>query len=162
MKQTLAAARDAFVASMKRETTGPELTRLIAVLDDLIKWSVARPKSLSFRTDGASSVFGFQLAGSSTMFWSARVTRGDAPTLEIYPPTGRMLSAEVREKVKETLNANSRHATADDRGLRIGFGALKNANARQAILAQLEELTRCEPAATSVPAVASVQAAAAS
>lgn len=152
MKQTLATARDAFVASMKRETTGPELTRLVAVLDDLIKWSVARPKALAFRVDGATSVFGFQLAGSTTMFWSARVTRGDAPTLEIYPPTGRTLSAELREKVKETLNANSRQPTADDRGLRIGFGALKNATARQAILAQLEELTRCAPA---VPAATS-------
>ena len=148
MKQNLAAARDAFVASMKRETTGPELARLVAVLDDLIKWSVARPKALAFRDDAGRSVFGFQVAGSSTMFWSARVTRGDAPTLEIYPPTGRTLSAEMREKVRETLNAASRQRTADDRGLRIGFGALKNATARQAVLAQLDELTRCEPAAT--------------
>ena len=146
MQQNLATARDAFVASMKRETTGPELMRLVAVLDDLIKWSVARPKALSVRTDGASTVFGVQLAGSHTLFWAARVPRGDAPTLEIYPPTGRTLSAEMREKVKETLNANSRHATADERGLRIGFGALKNATARQAVLAQLDELTRCEPA----------------
>jgi len=147
MKQNLAAARDAFVASMKRETTGPELTRLVAVLDDLIKWSVARPKALAFRDDTARTVFGFQLADSpTTMFWSAKVTRGDAPTLEIYPPTGRTLSAELREKVKETLNAHCRQPTADERGLRIGFGALKNPSARQAVLAQLEELTKCAPA----------------
>jgi len=147
MQRNLATARDAFVASMKRETTGPELTRLVAVLDDLIKWSVARPKTLAFRDGAGSAVFGFQLAGSSTLFWSARVTRGDAPTLEIYPPTGRTLSAELREKVKDTLNANSRTPAADDRSLRIGFGALKNATAREAVLAQLDELTRCAPAA---------------
>jgi len=145
MHRNLATARDAFVASMKRDTTGRELARLVAVLDDLIKWSVARPKALAFRGD-TSTAFGFQLAGSGTMFWSARVTRGDAPTLEIYPPTGRTLSAEMREKVKETLNAISRRPAADDRSLRIGFGALKNATARETVLAQLDELTRCAPA----------------
>jgi len=146
MPSNLATARDAFVASMKRDTTGRELARLVAVLDDLIKWSVARPKALAFRDDTASTAFGFQLAGSGTMFWSARVTRGDAPTLEIYPPTGRTLSAEMREKVKETLNAISRRPTADERSLRVGFGALKNATARETVLAQLDELTRCAPA----------------
>ena len=85
MPSNLATARDAFVASMKRDTTGRELARLVAVLDDLIKWSVARPKALAFRGDTASTAFGFQLAGSGTMFWSARFFLNDAATAGLHP-----------------------------------------------------------------------------
>jgi hypothetical protein len=154
MQRNLATARETFITAMKRETSGAELVRLIAVLDALIKWSVARPKSLAFQaSESANGALGFQLAGSKTMFWSARVMRGDAPKLEIYPATGRLLDPEVRARVMSTLNAISRSPLADDRGLCVGFGALKNAAAREAVLAQLEELTKTAPAVRGQAAV---------
>lgn len=160
MQRNLATAREAFITAMKRETTGAELVRLVAVLDALIKWSVARPKSLAFQaTESANGALGFQIAGSKTMLWSARVMRGDAPKLEIYPATGRLLDPELRAKIVTTLNAISRSPLADDRGLCVGFGALKNAAARDAVLAHLEELTKAAPAARA-PSTASAPAAA--
>jgi hypothetical protein len=125
---------------MKRDTTGAELSRLVAVLDALIKWSVARPQALSFQDGTAAGVLAFECVESKEVCWSARVTRGDAPKLEIYPPTGRSLSPETRAKVVETINAYARTGlNADDR-LRIGFGTLKNANALAAVTALLDEL----------------------
>jgi hypothetical protein len=141
MAPSLSAARAAFVTSMKRETSGPELTRLVAVLDDLIKWSVARPKMLSFHeTDAPSAVLSFVCAGSKTLCWSARVMRGDAPTLELYPPTGRSLSPETRARLTEMLNTHSRAVVAENGRLRIGFGALKNGAAFEAVTAMLSEV----------------------
>jgi hypothetical protein len=140
MSRTLPAAREAFVAAMKRDTTGAELSRLVAVLDTLIKWSVARPQTLSFQDDSAAGVLAFECVESKEVCWSARVTRGDAPKLELYPPTGRSLSPETRAKVVQAINAHVRQElTADDR-LRIGFGALKNANALAAVTTLLGEL----------------------
>jgi hypothetical protein len=141
MARTLSEARAGFVALMTRETKGPELTRLIAVLDGLIKWSVARPKALGFSDgDSAPAVLAFECVDSKTVCWSVRVTRGDAPKLELYPPTGRSLSPETRAKIVETLNAYSRVAHADANRLRIGFGALKNAAAFEAVTALLGEV----------------------
>jgi len=140
MSRTLPAAREAFVAAMKRDTTGAELSRLVAVLDALIKWSVARPQTLSFQDGSAAGVLAFECVESKEVCWSARVTRGDAPKLELYPPTARSLSPETRAKVVETINTYARTGlNADDR-LRIGFGTLKNANALAAVTALLGEL----------------------
>ena len=141
MSRTLPAARDAFVAAMKRETSGAELTRLVAVLDALIDWSQKRPQTLSFHNDdGSSGVLAFECVGSKAVCWSARVTRGDAPKLEIYPPTGRSLSAEDRARVIEILNSYSRQALSEKDRLRIGFGALKNGAAFEAITSVLAEV----------------------
>jgi len=140
MSRTLPVARDEFVAAMKRDTTGAELARLVAVLDALIKWSVARPQTLSFQGGTAAGVLAFECVESKEVCWSARVARGDAPKLELYPPTGRSLSPETRAKVVETINAHTRQGlNADDR-LRVGFGALKNANALAAVTTLLGEL----------------------
>src|SRR3712207_2115017 len=49
MSRTLAVARQEFVAAIKRDTPGPDGPRLVAVLDALIAWSVARPALLAFR-----------------------------------------------------------------------------------------------------------------
>lgn len=141
MSRTLPAARDAFITAMKRDTSGTELPRLVAVLDALIKWSVAHPKQLTFKTDESSgTVLSFERVGTKAVFWSARVLRGDAPKLEIYPPTGRLLDPEARAKVRETLNANSRETLTETDRLRIGFGALKNVAARTPVLAMLDEI----------------------
>ena len=140
MSRPLPVAREAFVAAMKRDTTGAELSRLVAVLDALIKWSVARPQTLSFQDGSAAGVLAFECVESKEVCWSARVTRGDAPKLELYPPTARSLSPETRAKVVETINAYARQGlNADDR-LRIGFGTLKNANALAAVTTLLGEL----------------------
>lgn len=141
MTRTLSVARETFVAAIKRDTPGTELPRLVAVLDALIQWSVARPELLAFRTDdGASPTVSFERVGSKVVFWSARVTRGEGPKLEIYPPTGRSLSVEDRMKVMDTLNIHSRDVLVEGDRLRIGFGALKNVAARTAVLALLDEL----------------------
>jgi hypothetical protein len=140
MSRTLPSARDAFVAAMKRETTGPELSRLVGVLDTLIKWSVAHPQKLAFQDDSAPGVLAFQCVDSKEVCWSARTTRGNAPKLELYPQSGRSLSAESRAKVVDTLNAHARQALNENDRLRIGFGALKNANALAAVTALLGEL----------------------
>ena len=68
------------------------------------------------------------------------MTRGDAPKLEIYPPTGRSLSAEDRARVIEILNSHSRQALGEKDRLRIGFGALKNGAALEAVTSVLGEV----------------------
>jgi hypothetical protein len=141
MSRTLAAAHQQFVAAIQRDTPGPDLPRLVKVLDALIAWSVARPGKLAFRSDeGRNEVIGFGLVGTKVVFWSAQVTRGAGPKLEIYPPTGRALSAEERASVLETLNAHSREALVEGDRLRIGFGALKNDAARAAVLGLMDQL----------------------
>ena len=140
MSRTLPIARDAFVTAMKRETSGVELARLVAVLDALIKWSVGRPNVLSFQSDSPGGVLAFQCVESKEVCWSARVTRGDAPKLELYPPTARSLSPEAREKVVKTFNTYAREELGANDRLRIGFGALKNSNALEAVTTLLGEL----------------------
>jgi hypothetical protein len=147
MSRTLPAAREAFVAAMKRETSGTELTRLVAVLDGLIKWSVARPQAVSFNgADSAAGVLAFQLAGTKSTLWSARVARGDAPKLELHLPGG----AEERARIMETLNAHSRSALVEKDRLRIGFGALKNGAAFDAVTRLLGEMSTRNAAPMSV------------
>jgi hypothetical protein len=137
MARTLPVAREAFVAAMKRETSGAELTRLVAVLDALIKWSVARPKAVTFRNaDSSAGVLAFECVESKAILWSARVARGDAPKLELHVGAG----SETRAKIMETLNAHSRSVLIEKDRLRIGFGALKNGAALDAVTSLLGEL----------------------
>lgn len=137
MARTLPVAREAFIAAMKRETSGAELTRLVAVLDALIKWSVARPKAVSFHSaDSSAGVLAFAYADSKTMLWSVRVARGDAPKLELHFSGG----PEARARIMETINAHSRSALIEKDRLRIGFGALKNGAALDAVTSLLNEL----------------------
>ena len=141
MSRTLPLAHQAFVAAIQRDTPGTDLPRLVAVLDALIAWSVARPEHLVFRADeGRNDVVSFERTGSKVVFWSAQVTRGTGPKLEIYPPTGRALSAEDRTTVMETLNLHSRELLVEGDRLRIGFGALKNVAARTAVLDLMDRL----------------------
>ena len=141
MSHTLPLAREAFLAEINRETAGTERSRFAVVLDALIEWSVARPELLAFRADKGPSIgVSFERVGSQVVFWSARVTRGKGPKLEIYPPTGRSLSAEERAQVMQTLNAHSRAVLVEGDRLRIGFAALKNVEARTAVLALMDQL----------------------
>ena len=141
MGRTLPVARETFVAAIKRDTSGSDLPRLVSVLDALIAWSVARPELLVLRDEsGPNASVSFECVGTKVVLWSSRVTRGEGPRLEIYPPTGRSLTAEDRAMVMETLNAHSREALLEGDRLRIGFGALKNDAARTAVLALLDQL----------------------
>lgn len=137
MPRTLPVAREAFVAAMKRETSGAELNRLVAVLDGLIKWSVARPKALTFHAaDSAAGVLAFESVESKAIVWSARIARGDAPKLELHVSG----SPEARARIMETLNAHSRATLIEKDRLRIGFGALKNGAAFDAVTRLLGDL----------------------
>ena len=141
MSRALPVAHEAFVAAIRRDKPGTDLPRFVAVLDALIAWSVARPNLLTFRADeGRKDVVSFDRAGSKAVFWSAQVTRGTGPRLEIHAPTARALSAVERTTVMETLNAYSREVLVEGDRLRIGFGALKNPTALAAVLALMEQL----------------------
>lgn len=141
MRRTLADARTSFVAALARDTPGTDLPRLVKVLDALIAWSTARSEQITFKADqGRGDAISFERAGSRVVFWSAQVTQGAGPRLEIYPPAGRALGADDRALVLETLNAHARPALEDSARLRIGFGALKNDAARGAVLALLKQL----------------------
>ena len=149
MSRTLPVARDAFVAAMKRETSGAELVRLVAVLDGLIKWSVARPKAICFHgADSAAGVLAFASVETKSIVWSARVARGDAPKLEVHVNG----SPEVRERIRETLNAHSRSVLVEKDRLRIGFGALKNDAAFDAVTTALGELVAAHSTPSKVTA----------
>ena len=141
MSRTLPVARQAFVAAIQRDKPGTDLPRFVAVLDALIAWSAARPALVAFRTDeGRKDVISFARTGTKAVFWSAQVTRGTGPRLEIHAPTARSLSAEERSTVMQTLNAHSRAVLVDGDRLRIGFGALKTPAALAAVLALMEQL----------------------
>ena len=147
MSRTLASARESFVAAATRDTPGTDLPRYVAVLDALIAWSTARPDLLEFRADaGKKDVVSFSRVRSKAVFWSAQVTRGVGPKLEIHAPSGQPLSAEERATVLQTLNSYSRTVLVEGDRLRIGFGALKNAAAQAAVLALMDQLlTRSTP-----------------
>jgi len=154
MNRTLSSAREAFIAAMTRDMPGTDLPRFVAVLDALIDWSVARPDLLEFRAgEGRKDVVSFSRVGSKAVFWSVQVTRGVGPKLEIHTPSDQPLSAEEREQVLQTLNTHSRAVLVEGDRLRIGFGALKNAAAQQAVLALMEQLL----AADTRPAESSLQ-----
>jgi hypothetical protein len=85
-------------------------------------------------------VLAFELEGTRTVFWSAQVTRGVGPALELFPRAAAALDEEERAMVRQTLNAHSRRELAVGDRLRIGFGALKNDAARAAVLALMAQL----------------------
>ncbi len=155
MSRTLPAAREAFVAAITRDTPGPDLPRLVAVLDALIAWSVARLGLLEFRGgEGRKDVVSFARAGAAgtkAVFWSAQVTRGVGPRLELHLPSATALDDARRAGVMETLNAHSRAVLVEGDRLRIGFGALKNAAAQAAVLALMEELLTGADQSTASP-----------
>ncbi len=139
--RTLHSARADFITTMNRDTASTERPRLLAVLDVMIAWSLARPKMLRFRVDETKScVVSFERIDTSEIFWSAVPARGDAPKLMLIPRAASVLSLEQRADAMDTVNANSRESlTADDK-LRIGFGALKNTVAREAVLSMMQRL----------------------
>jgi hypothetical protein len=159
MNRTLPLAREAFVAAITQDTPGTDLPRFVAVLDALIAWSVARPRLLAFRAAAGKGVVSFSRAGEKGPFWSAQVTRGVGPRLEIHLPSASALDDAQRARVMQTLNAHSRAVLVEGDRLRIGFGALKNAAAQAAVLALMDRLlaARDEPAEPS-PAGSSDQA----
>jgi hypothetical protein len=141
MTRSLPAARDEFIKQMNRDTGRTDRPRFLAVLDSIIEWSLARPDLLKFRVeDSRQGVVSFERVGSSVVFWSAHPTRGDAPKLELLPRAAAALAAEDRVAAMETLNAHSRVAMSEDDKLRIGFGALKNVNARTAVFGVMTQL----------------------
>ena len=54
MARTLPQARDEFIVAMNRDTAGTDRPRLLAVLDALIAWSVARPNLVRFRPEDST------------------------------------------------------------------------------------------------------------
>jgi hypothetical protein len=158
MSRTLPVAHQAFVAAIARDTSETELPRLVAVLDALVAWSAARAGVLAFRdADARSDVISFERlggAGARAVFWSAQVTRGAGPRLEIRAPSERPLTTEERAAALATLNAHSREVLVDGDRLRISFGALKNAAALAAVLALMQQLLTGsgEPAAAAAVA----------
>ena len=141
MSRTLPTAREALVAAIKRDTPGTDLPRYVAVLDAMIAWSNARPELLTFRdADTRTDVLSFNRAGTKEAFWTAQVTRGTGPRLELHLAASRPMSARDRAVVLETINAHSREVLEEGERLRIGFGALKNAAALAAIQNLMAEL----------------------
>jgi hypothetical protein len=141
MRRTLSTAHTSFVAAIRRDSPGTDLPRFVAVLDALIAWSAARPGKLAFRGDATrDDVISFGRVGSKASTWSAQVTLGEGPKLELLSPSDAPLSAEDRAMVMATLNAHSRVVLEEGDRLRIGFGALKNEAGRAAVLGLMEQL----------------------
>jgi hypothetical protein len=152
MSQSLSIARQAFVAAMQRETSGPDLPRYVAVLDAILAWSAARADGLTFRPGGKrTDVIRFDRANTKETLWSVQVARADAPKLEIHLAAGRPLSAADRASTMQVLNAQSREVLVEGDRLRIGFGALKNAAALAAVLEVMDRLL-ADPAPPTEPA----------
>ena len=110
MSRTLPAAREVFVAAMKRETTRAELSRLVAVLDALHQ-NERRPSAEAHLPGRLiSGILAFQCVGSKEDSSVSSHRPRQSPKIKIYPPNGRSLRAETRAKVVETLNAHARLA----------------------------------------------------
>ncbi|MBC7896976.1 MAG: hypothetical protein H7066_16275 [Cytophagaceae bacterium] len=138
---TLPRAREEFIRLTNEDTTGAERTRLLAVLDALIAWSQARPKELQFKTsETKQAAVTFEWVATKETLWSALPARGQAPRLTLVPRAAQLLSEEQRQLATDTLNAHSREQILPGDRLRIGFGALKNPEARAAILSLLDKL----------------------
>ena len=97
---------------------------------------VAAAPSLASRRRGRAG----PESGARAAFWSAQVTRGAGPRLEVHAPPGRPMGAEERAAVMAALNTHSREVLVEGDRLRIGFGALKNDAARAAVLALMDGL----------------------
>lgn len=141
MLRALSLAHQHFVAAIQRDTPGTDLPRLVAVLDALLAWSAAHPKQLTFRGDSRrNDVISFGRAGTTVSFWSAQVTLGEGPKLELFLPPESVISAETKQSIMTTLNAHSRVELIEGERLRISFGALKNPAGREAVFALMERL----------------------
>ena len=142
MQQIVPEFRQTFATMIGRDTSHTELSRHIAVLDVLLAWAAAPRRRLVPRVSGtkADAVF-FDHADARIALFVVRVSRSAGATLEICPTTGRTLSADDLATVLVTLNGCSRGAALvqGDR-LRIGFGALKNVAAREAVCGLMAEL----------------------
>ena len=132
--------RRTFTAAMERDTRGTDLPRYVAVLDALLAWSAAHASDVVAQAGKRDDVVRFVRAGTQELFWSAQVVRGAAPRLEIHLPAGRALSETDRAETMRTLNAHSRDTLDEGERLRIGFGALKNADALAEVLALMDWL----------------------
>lgn len=141
MTRTLPTARTEFINAMNRDTVPTEQPRFTAVLDAVIAWSVARPGLLRFRADETHpGVVSFERVDSKVVFWAATPRRRDVPKLDLLPRAARNLTPEKRADAMEALNAHSREPLTPEDPLRIGFGALKNTNARAAVLELMDQL----------------------
>jgi hypothetical protein len=141
MSRTLPIARDAFITAMNRDTAGSDRPRYTAVLDAMIEWSLARPDRLRFRDDESSKgVVSFQRVGSNVVFWAARPMRGTGPKIELLPRAASVLPEDKLASAREAINACSREILEDTDRLAIGFGAMKNPVAREAVFTLMDEL----------------------
>jgi hypothetical protein len=141
MSATLRLAREAFIKGLNRDTAHSERPRMIAVLDAIIAWSVARPTQLRFRADdNDKGVVRFERIGSNAVMWSAAPRRNDSPVLEFLPGASRLITPEERASAIGTLSAFTREPLDPAGRVHIGFGALKNSAACAATLALLGEL----------------------
>ena len=141
MTPDVSVARDRFAAAMKRDISGAEQGRVVAVLDALLAWSIARPETVVLRAaTGVNPSLCFERVGSRTFVWSARVQQGLGASLEVAASAGRALSPDDRAMVLESLNANSRTTPNEGDPLRISFSALKNPRCLEAILALIDRL----------------------
>ena len=149
----LAALRADFVAAVARDTPGSDLARYTEVLDELLAWGAAHADRFTAGPAAATTpgVIVFTPVGGATgPRWSVRPVRGEGPVVEILPAAGALQEAQVA-RVRELFNVHSRAVLGPDARLRIGFGALKNAAARAALLAMLEELVEADPTAPPSP-----------
>lgn len=141
MRRTLVLAHQKFTAAIQRDTPGTDLPRLVAVLDALLAWSAAHRKKLAFRAEeGRNDVISFGRVGSKSAMWSAQVTQGEGPKLEVFMPADGPAAAEHRAAVMAMFNAHSRAVLVEGDRLRISFGALKNEAGRAAVFGLMDEL----------------------
>jgi hypothetical protein len=140
MPPTVSLAREAFIARMNRDTAHVERPRLVAVLDAILAWSAARP-DVQFRADdNTKGIIRFECVDSHAVLWSATPRHQDTPVLELLPGASRVLSDEERATAIATLGAHTSQIQDPTGRLHIGFSALKNANARTAVMDLMGEL----------------------
>lgn len=149
LSDSLVALRSAFLTVVALDTPGSDLPRYTEVLDDLLAWSTAQGDRFAARAEPSTAgVIAFAPAGGTGgPRWSLRPVRGGAPVLELVPAPGALQDAQ-RAEVRALFNAHSRTELGEDARLRIGFGALKNPTAREALLALLDTLRAEPPAGT--------------
>lgn len=137
----LSAARQEFVAAIKRDIAPVECPRFLAVLDAMIEWSLARPTLVSFRPeDSHDGTVAFGRVGSKLTIWTASPRKRQTPRFEVMPRGARALSDEDRASVMTTLNAHTCDELETGEPLRISFGALKNKAARAAVCDCMDRL----------------------
>lgn len=155
LPEGIAGLRAGFLAAVARDTPGSDLVRYTAVLDELLAWVAARPdRVVASAATGSSGAIAFApAAGTSGPRWSVRPVRGEGPVVEVLPASGADQD-EVSDRVRALFNAHSRAVLGPDARPRIGFGALKNADARAALLGLLDELLDGPPAPAAPPAPA--------